>query len=149
MLALAEQPRAWQQLREHRSQLPTAVEEMLRWASSTPYNRRTATRDVDIRGQHIRAGDKVTLWWTSANRDEDVFANPHAFDITRNPNPHLAFGRGVHFYLGAALARMEMRVMFDALLDRVGGVTLTAPVEYVRSNKHAGVRHMPVRIDGR
>jgi cytochrome P450 len=147
MLALTENPDAWERLRYGRTALPPAVEEMLRWASSTPYNRRTATRDVDIGGQHIKAGDKVSLWWASANRDETVFADPYRFDITRNPNPHLAFGRGVHFCLGAALARMEMRVMFELLLERVGGVTLTGPVEYVRSNKHAGVRHMPVKID--
>ena len=149
MLALAENPDAWGQLQRHRAGLPVAVEEMLRWASSTPYNRRTATRDVVVGGQPIKAGDKVTLWWASANRDESVFADPYRFDITRNPNPHLAFGRGAHFCLGAALARMEMRVMFDALLDRVAGVTVTGPVVYVRSNKHAGVRHMPVNIEGR
>jgi cytochrome P450 len=78
-----------------------------------------------------------------------VFAEPHVFDVARNPNPHVAFGRGGHFCLGAALARMEMRVMFDALLDRVAGVTLTGPVEYVRSNRQAGVRHMPVALQAR
>jgi cytochrome P450 len=149
MLALAEHPHAWEILRGDRAKIPAAVEEILRWASSTPYNRRTATRDLELHGQRIKAGDKVTLWWASANRDERVFKDPYAFDIARNPNPHLAFGRGVHFCLGAALARMEIRVMFDALLDRVGAVTLTGPVEYVRSNKHAGVRHMPVKIDAR
>jgi cytochrome P450 len=149
MLALTEDPQAWEQLRQDRTGLPVAVEEMLRWASSTPYNRRTATRDVVLGDQRIKAGDKVTLWWASANRDESVFADPDRFNITRNPNPHLAFGRGGHFCLGAALARMEMRVIFEVLLDRVGGVTLTGPVEYVRSNKHAGVRHMPVKIDQR
>jgi cytochrome P450 len=145
-LALTEHPDAVDRLRDDRSLLPSAVEEILRWASSTPYNRRTATRDVEIRGQHIRAGDKVTLWWASANRDESVFADPYTFDITRNPNPHLAFGRGTHFCLGAALARMEIRVVLDALLDKVGQVSVTGPVEYVRSNKHAGVRHMPVHL---
>ena len=149
MLALTENPDDLKQLRHDRSGLPTAVEEILRWASSTPYNRRTATRDVEIRGQRIAAGDKVTLWWASANRDEQIFHDAYRFDIARNPNPHLAFGRGVHFCLGAALARMEIRVMFDALLDRVDDVTLTGPVEYVRSNKHAGVRHMPVKIEAR
>lgn len=149
MSAFSERPDAWEQLRSDRTLLPTAVEEMLRWASSTPYNRRTATRDVELHGQHIAAGDKVSLWWSSANRDETVFADPYTFDITRNPNPHLTFGRGVHFCLGASLARMEMRVIFDVLLDRVGAVTLTGPIEYVRSNKHAGVRHMPVTIDPR
>jgi len=145
-MALTEHPDALEKLRNDRSLLPKAIEEILRWASSTPYNRRTATRDVQIGGQQIQAGDKVTLWWASANRDEAVFTDPYTFDIERNPNPHLAFGRGTHFCLGAALARMEIRVVLDALLDRVGKVSLTGPVEYVRSNKHAGVRHMPVRL---
>jgi cytochrome P450 len=145
-LALCENPDALEKVRADRSLLSGTVEEILRWASSTPYNRRTATRDVKMSGRQIRAGDKVTLWWASANRDEAVFTNPYVFDITRNPNPHLAFGRGTHFCLGAALARMEIRVVLDALLDRVGEVTLTGPVEYVRSNKHAGVRHMPVHL---
>ena len=146
MLALTERPDALDELRDERSLVPNAVEEILRWASSTPYNRRTATRDVEIGGQQIMAGDKVTLWWASANRDESVFSDPYSFDIARNPNPHLAFGRGTHFCLGAALARMEIRVVLDALLDKVGQVSLTGPVEYVRSNKHAGVRHMPVHL---
>jgi cytochrome P450 len=149
MLALTERPDALDELRDERSLVPNAVEEILRWASSTPYNRRTATRDVEIGGQQIKAGDKVTLWWASANRDESVFSDPYSFDIARNPNPHLAFGRGTHFCLGAALARMEIRVVLDALLDKVGQVSLTGPVEYVRSNKHAGVRHMPVHLTPR
>ncbi len=149
MLALTERPDALDELRDERSLVPNAVEEILRWASSTPYNRRTATRDVEIGGQQIMAGDKVTLWWASANRDESVFSDPYTFDIARNPNPHLAFGRGTHFCLGAALARMEIRVVLDALLDKVGQVSLTGPVEYVRSNKHAGVRHMPVHLTPR
>ena len=146
MSAFSERPDLWERLREDRTLLPSAVEEMLRWASSTPYNRRTATRDVEMHGEIVRAGDKVTMWWASANRDDAVFAEPYTFDLSRNPNPHLAFGRGSHFCLGASLARMEMRVMFDVLLDRVGSLTPTGPVEYVRSNKHTGVRHMPVRI---
>lgn len=149
MAALSEHPEAWERLRWDRELLPVAVEELLRWASSTPYNRRTATRDVDLHGRRIRAGDKVSLWWASANRDESVFADPYTLDITRNPNPHLTFGRGVHFCLGSTLARLEMRVIFDVLLDRVGAVTVTGPIEYVRSNKHAGVRHMPVTIEAR
>ena len=149
MLAFTEHPDTLGRVRDDRSLLPGAVEEILRWASSTPYNRRTATRDVELEGQQIRAGDKVTLWWASANRDESVFNDPYTFDVTRNPNPHLAFGRGTHFCLGAALARMEIRVVLDALLDKVADVALTGPVEYVRSNKHAGVRHMPVRLTAR
>ncbi|WP_369635430.1 cytochrome P450 [Nocardia sp. JMUB6875] len=146
MLALIERPEVWRSLRADRSQLDGAVEEMLRWASSTSYNRRTATRDTMLGERRIRAGDKVTLWWTSANRDASVFEDPHRFDIGRRPNPHLAFGRGGHFCLGSNLARMEMRVIFDALLDRVASAELTGTVEYTRSNKHTGVRHMPVRL---
>lgn len=149
MSALSERHEVWDRLRDNRTLLPAAVEEMLRWASSTPYNRRTATRDVELHGQHIKAGDKVSLWWASANRDEEVFTAPYVFDVARNPNPHLAFGRGIHFCLGASLARMEMAVMFDVLLDKVGRITPTGPVEYVRSNKHSGVRHMPVTVEPR
>ncbi|MGB3892687.1 MAG: cytochrome P450 [Mycolicibacter sinensis] len=149
MAALSVHREAWERLRADRELLPVAVEELLRWASSTPYNRRTATRDVELHGRQIRAGDKVSLWWASANRDESVFADPYTLNIARNPNPHLTFGRGVHFCLGSTLARLEMRVIFDVLLDRVGAVTLTGPIEYVRSNKHAGVRHMPVTIEAR
>jgi cytochrome P450 len=148
VLALAREPSAWQAISDP-TVLDTAVEEMLRWASPTPYNRRTATRDVVIGGQTIRAGDKVTLWWASANRDESVFTDPYRFDLTRRPNPHLAFGRGGHFCLGAALARMEMRVVLRALATRVASIELTGPVEFIRSNKHTGVRHMPVRLEAR
>ena len=132
-----------------RSLLPTAVEEILRWASSTPYNRRTATRDVEVRGQAIRAGDKVTLWWASANRDEEVFADPFRFDVRRHPNPHVAFGDGSHFCLGAGLARLEIRIVFDALLDRFAEVALAGPIEWTRSNKHTGVRRMLVAFTPR
>lgn len=149
MLAFIERPESWQRLREDRGELGSAVEEILRFASTTTYNRRTATRDTVLGEQRIRAGDKVTLWWSAANRDPEVFPDPHRFDITRRPNQHLAFGRGGHFCLGSALARMEIRVVFDALLDRVGTVELTAPVEYTRSNKHTGIRHMPVRLAAR
>lgn len=144
--ALIENPDQWQALRADRTLLSTAVEEMLRWASSTPYNRRTATRDVELRGQKIRAGDKVTLWWASANRDEDVFPDPFRFDVRRQPNPHLTFGYGNHFCLGAALARTEMRLVFAGLLDRFAEIHLDGPIEWTRSNKHTGVRHMPVRF---
>ncbi len=144
--ALIEHPDQWRALQSDRALLPAAVEEMLRWASSTPYNRRTATRDVAVRGRTIRAGDKVTLWWASANRDEEVFADPFRFDVRRTPNPHLAFGHGAHFCLGATLARLEMRLIFDALLDRFDTIALAGPVEWTRSNKHTGVRHMPVTL---
>jgi cytochrome P450 len=143
---LGEQPDQWRMLRDDRSLLTTAVEEILRWASSTPYNRRTATRETEIGGQAIAAGDKVTLWWASANRDEAVFADPFRFDVRRDPNPHLTFGHGAHFCLGANLARLEVRLMLDALLDRFDAIVPTGPIEWTRSNKHTGVRHMPVQL---
>lgn len=144
--ALIEHPAQWHALRADRALLPGAIEEMLRWASSTPYNRRTATREVTIRDQPLRPGDKVTLWWASANRDEQAFADPFRFDIRRTPNPHLAFGHGAHFCLGANLARVEMRLVFDGLLDRFDQIDLAGAVEWTRSNKHTGVRHMPVTL---
>jgi len=146
LLTLVEHPDQWQALGQDRTLLPSAAEEILRWSSVTPYNRRTATRDVELGGQGISAGDKVTLWWASANRDDRVFERPFAFDIRRSPNPHVTFGHGGHFCLGANLARIEIRLVLEALLDRVSAVELTGPVEWTRSNKHTGVRHLPVRF---
>ena len=146
VLALAEHPEQWQALRADRSLLPGAVEEMLRWTSPTPYNRRTATRDVRIGDTQIRAGDKVTLWWTSANRDEDVFSSPLSFDIRRNPNPHLAFGYGSHSCFGEQLGRLELRVLLEELLDRVERLELTGPIAWAASNKHTVVLRMPVAL---
>lgn len=144
LLALIERPESWERLRCNRSLLPDAIEEMLRWASSTIYNRRTATQDLERHGQRIHAGDKVVLWWQAANFDERVFPNPETFDIERDPNPHLAFGIGTHFCLGANLARLELDLLFGGLFDRVEQVALTGPVVRARSNKHAGFRSMPV-----
>jgi cytochrome P450 len=118
LLGLIESPEQWRALRADRALLPSAIEEMLRWASSTPYNRRTATREVSLSGHTIRAGEKITLWWASANRDEHVFHAPFCFDVRRAPNPHLAFGHGAHFCLGAALARLEGRIALDEVLQR-------------------------------
>jgi cytochrome P450 len=139
----------WPELAADRDLVPGTVEEMLRYASSTPYNRRTATEDHELGGQQIRAGDKVTVWWASANRDESVFTDPDVFDPRRSPNPHLALGRGSHFCLGAPLARLEIRLVLDALLDLVDTIEVTGPVEHARSNKHSGVRHLPVRLTAR
>jgi cytochrome P450 len=145
LLGLMGEPEQWESLRSDRALLPLAVEEMLRWASSTIYNRRTATREVERHGQVIRPGDKVVLWWQSANFDERTFADPMRFDIRRSPNPHLSFGIGSHFCLGANLARLEITLVFDGLLDRVDAIEPAGPVERTRSNKHAGFRHAPVR----
>ena len=147
MLALIDRPGDWDALRADRTLLPSAVEEILRWASSTVYNRRTATREIERHGRTIRPGDKVVLWWQSGNFDERAFVEPFAFDIRRSPNPHLSFGVGSHFCLGANLARLEITLVLDGLLDRVARVEPTGPVERTRSNKHAGFRHAPVRFE--
>ncbi len=146
LLALVDHPAAWDDLRADPGVMPTAVEEILRWASSTAYNRRTATHGVTLADQPIAAGDKVTLWWSSANRDEAVFPEPFRFDVRRHPNRHLAFGHGNHFCLGAVLARLEIRLVLEALLARVERCALAGPVEWTRSNKHTGIRHMPVTL---
>ena len=142
MAALIDHPGQWDLLRHDLSVWPGAVEEILRWSSPTLYNRRTATRDLEMAGQKIRAGDKVTLWWASANRDEEVFDDPFTFDVRRSPNPHLAFGYRSHFCLGANLARLEIRIMLEELQVRFERLSLDAPIERFRTNKHAGVKHM-------
>ena len=144
--AFMAEPGSWSRLRSDRSLLPSAVEEVLRWTSATTYNRRTATHAVELAGQSIGEGDKVTLWWGSANFDERVFDDPYRFDIERDPNLHLAFGHGSHFCLGANLARLEIRLVFDVLLDRFASIEPAGPCEWTRSNKHTGLRHLPVRL---
>jgi cytochrome P450 len=146
MAALIEHPEQWDLMRRDPSVWSTAVEEILRWSSPTLYNRRTATRDVEVAGARIEAGDKVTLWWASANRDEQVFDDPFVFDIRRSPNPHLAFGYRSHFCLGANLARLEIRIMLEELQRRFERLSLDGPIERFRTNKHAGVRHMFVTL---
>jgi cytochrome P450 len=144
MVALIDHPEQLHALRDDRSLMPSAVEEILRWTTATLYNRRTATRDVVLGGAQVEQGAKVTLWWPSANRDESVFADPFAFDITRTPNPHLTFGHRAHHCIGANLARMEIRIMLDELLDRLEGFELTGPGGRARTNKHAGVCRVPM-----
>lgn len=145
--AFAEHPDEWRRVRSDTTIRPTAVEEILRWTSATAYNRRTAVRDVELGGHRIEAGQKVTHWYPSANRDEGVFADPFRFDVGRSPNPHLAFGHGIHHCLGAALARREIAVMLDVLADRVDSFELAGPVDWGRSNKHTSIRHLPVRLN--
>jgi cytochrome P450 len=146
LLALVERPDQLAALRADPSLLPTAIEEVLRWTTPSPSKRRTATGDTELGGHRIRAGDKVLYWEASANRDEAVFERSMAFDVRRDPNPHLAFGHGVHFCLGAGLARLEMRVLFEELLPRFGSIELAGPVEWTRSNRHTGLRHLPLRL---
>jgi cytochrome P450 len=148
LLALADHPEQLRALREDLSMLPTAVEEMVRWTSPSPSKRRTATRTVRLGGASIEAGQKVQIWEGSANRDANVFERADAFDITRKPNPHLGFGQGVHYCLGANLARLELRVLFEELLSRFHTVRLVRPAEWTRSNRHTGIRHLVVELRG-
>ncbi|KZS75132.1 cytochrome [Mycobacterium kansasii] len=146
LLALAEHPEQLRALRSDLDMLPTAVEEMVRWTSPSPSKRRTATRDVTLGGHSIRAGQKVQIWEGSANRDAAVFDHADEFDITRKPNPHLGFGQGVHYCLGANLARLELRVLFEEVLSRFADVRVVRPVEWARSNRHTGIRHLVVEL---
>ena len=126
--------------------LAGATEEILRWATPVLFFRRNATRDMELHGKTIKEGDKVTLWYISGNRDEDVFDDPFRFDITRTPNPHIAFGGGgPHFCLGAQLARMEIHVLFEELAKRVHHVEALGKPERLRSNFIGGIKHLPVR----
>jgi cholest-4-en-3-one 26-monooxygenase len=145
MTAFFDHPDQWELLRRDRSLLSGAVEEMLRYVTPVMHFRRTATMDLELGGQKLQEGDKVVFWHISANRDEDVFANADTFDITRSPNNHMAFGGGgPHFCLGANLARMEIMVMFDRLLDRIPDIRLDGEVQRLQSNFINGTKHIPV-----
>ncbi|SPM34409.1 Cytochrome P450, partial [Mycobacterium rhizamassiliense] len=146
LLALTEHPEQWRVLRANPDLLPSAVEEMVRWTSPSPSKRRTATRDITLGGQAIEAGQKVQVWEGSANRDGAAFDRADEFDIARKPNPHLGFGQGVHYCLGANLARLELRVLFEELLSRFGAGRVAQPVEWTRSNRHTGIRHLVVEL---
>ncbi len=149
LLALLERPDELAALRDEPGLLGTAIEEMLRWTTPSPAKRRTVTTPVTLGGHAMAPGDKVLFWEASANRDERVFDDAATFDIRRDPNPHLALGRGVHYCLGAHLARLEMRVMFEELLARFAGISLAGDVERTRSNRHSGIRSLPVRLHRR
>lgn len=144
--ALLEHPDQLQSLREDPSLIGGAVEEILRWYNPLHYFRRTATADTEIAGTPIAAGDKVAMYYTSANRDEDVFGDPQSFDIRRSPNPHLSFGIGEHFCLGVHLARLEGRVFFEELLATFRSIEATGPAVRVRSNLNNGLKRFPVRL---
>ena len=146
MRLLIEHPEARERLLAEKALLPTAIEEMLRFSPPVMYFRRTTTQDAKIGGVPIAAGDKVTVWYPSANRDERVFERPDVFDITRDPNDHLAFGVGEHFCLGSHLARLEIRVMFEKLLERLPDIRPNGPVRYLHSHFINGVKSMPVRF---
>jgi cytochrome P450 len=147
LLALLEFPGEMERLRADASLGRTATEEMLRWATPVHHFRRTAAVDTELGGTPIRAGDKVTTWFVSANRDETVFEEPGRFDVGRTPNKHMAFGPGgIHHCMGAHLARMEIQIAFDELLARSVNIELTGPPERLRSNFFNGIKRLPVRV---
>ncbi len=148
MNAFLENPDQWALLVEDpQARIADAVEEILRWASPVLFFRRNATKDVTLGGQTIRAGEKISLWYISANRDESVWEDPFRFDITRHPNPHIAFGGGgPHFCLGAQLARLEIRLLFEELAARVPRLEALGEPDRLRSNFIGGIKHLPVRL---
>jgi cytochrome P450 len=151
LVALLQQPDQMELARNDQSVMGTAVEEIIRWASPTPYFGRTATEDVVLGEARIEAGDRVSLWYASANRDSDVFSDPFRFDVTRNPNPHLGFGgHGVHYCLGANLARRNVKVMFEELLARVKSVEMLGDPTYrsvgISNMITSSIRDLPVRL---
>lgn len=144
--SLINHPELWHAWKSDPSLTPTAVEEVLRTSSVTMHFRRTATCDVEMRGKTIRKGDKVVIWFNAANHDPDGFENPYRYDLAREKNDHMAFGRnGPHLCLGAWLARMEVRLVFEELMKRVDHFEQTGPIDMLRSNFIAGIKHLPVR----
>jgi cytochrome P450 len=147
LLALLEHPDQLARLRSDPELFKPAAEEMLRWATPVHHFRRTTTRATELAGTEIPAGAKVTTWFVSGNRDEEVFANPDAFDVGRTPNKHMAFGPGgIHHCMGAHLAKLEVRIAFEELLARVTDIELAGPAERLRSNFFNGVKRLPVRV---
>jgi cytochrome P450 len=147
MLAFFEHPDQWRRLCDDPSLVTTAVDEIVRWVSPVNLFRRTATRNTELRGRKIEEGDKVVVFYASANRDAAVFDDPDVFDIGRDPNPHIGFGGGgPHFCLGAHLARLELSVLFETLSRRMPNIELTGNVRRLRSNFINGIKEMPVRF---
>jgi cytochrome P450 len=145
LVAFADSPKEWQRLRDDRELIPHAVEEMLRWSTPVVAFMRTATRDVELRGRTVRAGQPVWMLYASANRDEDKFGpTADVFDISRDPNPHLSFGYGAHFCLGAPLTRLEGKVVLEELLDRYSSIEPAGDVERIHSNVIAGISAAPL-----
>ncbi|MFD7876383.1 cytochrome P450 [Streptomyces sp. NPDC059766] len=147
MLALLQHPEQLARLKDDPSLIPTAVEEFLRWASPVYHFRRTATRDTELGGKQVKEGDKVVMWFASGNRDEEIFGNPYDFDVARQNNDHVTFGKGSpHLCLGNLLARTEIRIMFEELIPRLADIKLAGDVPRVRSNFVNGIKHLPVQV---
>src|SRR5579885_265219 len=149
LLAMIQNPDQWQRLRHERTLIKTAVEEIVRWTSPSVYKRRTASRDTELRGQLIRSGQKVTIWEMSANRDAEVFADPFRLDIGREPNDHVGFGLGTHFCLGASLARIEIRIIFEEMVERFDHFELVGDLAWTNNNRLVGLTQLPVKAVAR
>lgn len=147
LLALLENPDQLSRLQADPSLMGTAVEEMIRWVTPVKEFMRTAQADTEVRGVPIKKGESVLLSYVSANRDEDVFENPDTFDIGRDPNKHLSFGYGVHFCLGASLARMEIRSFFSELIPRIKSIELAGTPEHLSTLFVGGLKHLPIRVE--
>ncbi len=147
LLALIENPSEWARLKADPALVGTAVEEIVRWTAPVIQFCRTAVEDVEIRGQQIRKGQSLCLFYGSANRDEEVFEDPDRFDVARHPNEHLSFGIGEHFCLGASLARLELNAIFEEIIPRLRNPELAGPVRRLRSNFINGTKEMRVRFD--
>ena len=147
LLAFTEHPGEWAKLRAHRELLSDAVEEILRWVSPISHFTRVAAEDYELRGEKIRAGDQVALYFASANRDEDVFEDPFAFRVDRRPNSHLAFGFGEHFCMGALVARVELEIIYGLLLERLDSFEISGPVERLSSITNGSIKHLPLRYE--
>jgi cytochrome P450 len=145
--ALIENPDQLQRLRDEPGLMALATEEMIRWVTPVKEFMRTAQQDTEVRGVPIAAGESVLLSYVSANRDEDVFTDPFSFDIGRDPNKHIAFGFGVHFCLGAALARMEVNSFFSELIPRLRSIELTGRAEHIATTFVGGLKHLPIRYE--
>lgn len=143
--AFIDHPEQFTRLRGEPDLVPVAAEEIVRWTTPSVYKRRTASVDTDIAGVEISAGDKVTFWEMSANRDDDVFDEPFTFDVGRDPNPHLGYGWGIHFCLGAALARLELKVALEALIERYEGFEAAGEHQWTPNNRLFGLKRLPVR----
>jgi cytochrome P450 len=146
MFAFTEWPDQLESLRRRRASFATATEEVLRWTTPSPSKRRTATVNCRLGGHSIAPGQKVVVWEGSANRDALRFVEPDRFDLDRHPNPHLAFGHGVHFCLGAHLARLEIRVALEEILSSFESFSLAGDPVWTRSNRHTGIRHLPLTL---
>jgi cholest-4-en-3-one 26-monooxygenase len=145
LLAFSEHPGEWERLRDDPALLPDAVEEILRWVTPISHFTRTATEDYDLRDVTIRAGDQVALYFASANRDEEAFEEPFAFRVDRRPNPHLAFGFGEHFCMGAHLARVELERIFRHLLTRLESFEVSGLIERLSSITNGSIKRLPIR----